>query len=168
MAAQDPRRDEGGDPCPPVHAVNIDQPQAFIDAVLPFLGRPREQGNAESPPHEDICRCGVTDRRRRHGRRLAQQLPPIGGPYPPPFTATLSNNTPLGVRAWMAGEATRAPRHFRSIMSAAVRARRSISHSATSAASGLFYKKDRLYLQFRKGRPGRLEKADWGDNWMWQ
>ena len=25
----------------------------------------------------------------------AQQLPPIGGPYPPPFTATLSNNTPL-------------------------------------------------------------------------
>ena len=26
---------------------------------------------------------------------LAQHLPPSGGPYPPPFTATLSNNTPL-------------------------------------------------------------------------
>ena len=25
----------------------------------------------------------------------AQGLPPLGGPYPPPFTATLSNNTPL-------------------------------------------------------------------------
>ncbi len=25
----------------------------------------------------------------------AQNLAPIGGPYPPPFTATLSNNTPL-------------------------------------------------------------------------
>ena len=25
----------------------------------------------------------------------AQKLPPIGGPYPPPFTETLSNNTPL-------------------------------------------------------------------------
>ena len=26
---------------------------------------------------------------------LAQGLPPIGGPYPPPFSATLSNNVPL-------------------------------------------------------------------------
>ncbi|MBX9648672.1 MAG: hypothetical protein K2X57_16645, partial [Xanthobacteraceae bacterium] len=26
---------------------------------------------------------------------VAQHLPPTGGPYPPPFTATLSNNTPL-------------------------------------------------------------------------
>ena len=25
----------------------------------------------------------------------AQGLPPLGGPYPPPFTATLSNNIPL-------------------------------------------------------------------------
>ena len=28
-------------------------------------------------------------------RGQAQGLPPLGGPYPPPFTATLSNNTPL-------------------------------------------------------------------------
>ena len=25
----------------------------------------------------------------------AQHLPPFGGPYPPPFVATLNNNTPL-------------------------------------------------------------------------
>ena len=25
----------------------------------------------------------------------AQGLPPLGGPYPPPFIATLSNNVPL-------------------------------------------------------------------------
>ena len=32
--------------------------------------------------------------------------------------------------------------------------------------SGLFYKKDRLYLQFRKGRLAGW-KGDWGENWMW-
>ena len=37
----------------------------------------------------------------------AQQLPPFGGPYPPPFTATLSNNTPL-VFGMDAEEAARA------------------------------------------------------------
>ena len=39
----------------------------------------------------------------------AEALPPIGGPYPPPFTATLSNNIPLvfgmdaedAARAWV-------------------------------------------------------------------
>ena len=33
--------------------------------------------------------------------------------------------------------------------------------------SGLFYKKDRLYLKFRKGRLAGW-KGDWGHNWMWQ
>ena len=33
--------------------------------------------------------------------------------------------------------------------------------------SGLFYKKDRLFLQFRKGRLAGW-KGDWGHNWMWQ
>ena len=33
--------------------------------------------------------------------------------------------------------------------------------------SGLFFKKDRLYLQFRKGRLAGW-KGDWGQNWMWQ
>ena len=37
----------------------------------------------------------------------AQNLPPIGGPYPPPFTATLSNNTPLAF-GMDAGEAAAA------------------------------------------------------------
>ena len=31
----------------------------------------------------------------------------------------------------------------------------------------LFFKKDRLYLQFRKGRLAGW-KGDWGHNWMWQ
>ena len=33
--------------------------------------------------------------------------------------------------------------------------------------SGLFFHKDRLYLQFRKGRLTGW-KGDWGHNWMWQ
>ena len=36
-----------------------------------------------------------------------------------------------------------------------------------NGGSGLFYKKDRLYLQFRKGRLAGW-KGDWGHNWMWQ
>jgi hypothetical protein len=60
----------------------------------------------------------------------AQKLPPIGGPYPPPFTEMY-----LAVR--------------------------------NIGGSGLFYKKDRLFLQFRKGRLAGW-KGDWGHNWMWQ
>ena len=32
---------------------------------------------------------------------------------------------------------------------------------------GLFFHKDRLYLQFHKGRLAGW-KGDWGHNWMWQ
>ena len=44
----------------------------------------------------------------------AQQLPPIGGPYPPPFTATLSNNTPLafGMDAEEAARALGTPLNY--------------------------------------------------------
>jgi hypothetical protein len=84
---------------------------------------------------------------------VAQKLPPIGGPYPPPFTETLSNNTPalgtpLNYVRGRPGEEVYLT--FRNI-----------------GGSGLFYKKDRLFLQFRKGRLAGW-KGDWGHNWMWQ
>jgi hypothetical protein len=96
---------------------------------------------------------------------LAQQLPPIGGPYPPPFTATLSNNTPLafGMDAQAAASALGTPVQY-------VRGPPGEEIYLTFrniGGSGLFYKKDRLFLQFRKGRLAGW-KGDWGHNWMWQ
>jgi len=96
---------------------------------------------------------------------LAQQLPPIGGPYPPPFTETLSNNTPLafGMDTQEAASALGTPLQF-------VRGRPGEEIFLTFrniGGSGLFYKKDRLFLQFRKGRLAGW-KGDWGHNWMWQ
>ena len=96
---------------------------------------------------------------------LAQQLPPIGGPYPPPFTETLSNNTPLafGMDAQEAASALGTPLQY-------VRGRPGEEIFLTFrnvGGSGLFYKKDRLFLQFRKGRLAGW-KGDWGNNWMWQ
>jgi hypothetical protein len=95
----------------------------------------------------------------------AQQLPPIGGPYPPPFTATLSNNTPLafGMDAQDAAGALGTPLQY-------VRGRPGeeiFLAFRNVGGSGLFYKKDRLFLQFRKGRLAGW-KGDWGHNWMWQ
>ena len=95
----------------------------------------------------------------------AQQLPPIGGPYPPPFTATLSNNTPLafGMGAEDAARALGTPLNYVSGRPGeeVFLAFRNIG------GSGLFYRKDRLFLQFRKGRLAGW-KGDWGHNWMWQ
>ena len=68
----------------------------------------------------------------------ARTLAPAGGSNAPPFTATLSN----------AGDETLLA--FRNV-----------------GGSGLFFHKDRLYLQFRKGRLTGW-KGDWGHNWMWQ
>jgi hypothetical protein len=95
----------------------------------------------------------------------AQGLPPIGGPYPPPFTATLSNNTPLffGMGAEEAATALGVPLSYVSGRpgNEVFLAFRDVG------GSGLFPKKDRLYLQFRKGRLAGW-KGDWGHNWMWQ
>ena len=95
----------------------------------------------------------------------AQQLPPFGGPYPPPFTATLSNNTPLafGMGAEDAARALGNPLNYDSGRPGeeVFLAFRNIG------GSGLFIKKDRLFLQFRKGRLAGW-KGDWGHNWMWQ
>lgn len=95
----------------------------------------------------------------------AQQLPPVGGPYPPPFTATLSNNTPLafGMDEETAARALGTPLNY-----VGGRPGEEIYLTFRNVGgSGLFYKKDRLYLQFRKGRLAGW-KGDWGHNWMWQ
>ena len=95
----------------------------------------------------------------------AQHLPPIGGPYPPTFTTTLSNNTPLafGMDAEQASRALGTPLNYVS-----GRPGNEIYLTFRNVGgSGLFFRKDRLYLQFRKGRLAGW-KGDWGHNWMWQ
>jgi hypothetical protein len=95
----------------------------------------------------------------------AQQQPPTGGPYPPPFTATLSNNTPLafGMDAGDAARALGTPLNYVS-----GRPGEEIYRAFRNfGGSGLFIRKDRLFLQFRKGRLAGW-KGDWGHNWMWQ
>jgi hypothetical protein len=96
---------------------------------------------------------------------LAQHLPPFGGPYPPPFVATLNNNTPLvfGMDAEEAARALGTPFTY-------VSGRPGNEIYLTFreiGGSGLFPHRDRLYLLFRKGRLAGW-KADWGHNWMWQ
>jgi hypothetical protein len=95
----------------------------------------------------------------------AQQLPPTGGPYPPPFIATLSNNTPLafGMDAGDAARALGTPLNYVS-----GRPGEEVYLAFRNVGgSGLFIRKDRLFLQFRKGRLAGW-KGDWGHNWMWQ
>jgi len=95
----------------------------------------------------------------------AQAPPPVGGPYPPPFTATLSNNVPLafGMDPEDAARALRAPLNY-------VRGRPGdeiFLAFRNTGGSGLFPNRHRLYLQFRHGRLAGW-KGDWGHNWMWQ
>ena len=96
---------------------------------------------------------------------LAQQLPPFGGRSAAHFTATLSNNTPLvfGMDEEAAARALGTPLNY-------VSGRPGNEIYLTFrdiGGSGLFPKRDRLYLQFRKGRLTGW-KGDWGHNWMWQ
>lgn len=95
----------------------------------------------------------------------AQALPPAGGPYPPPFTATLSNNTPLvfGMDAEDAAQALGVPLNY-------IKGRPGNEIYLAFrdfGGSGLFPHRHRLYLQFRGGRLAGW-KGDWGRNWMWQ
>ena len=95
----------------------------------------------------------------------AQPLPPYGVRTPPTFTATLSNSTPLvfGMDAEEAQRALGTPFTY-------VRGRPGDEIFLTYrelGGSGLFPHKDRLYLQFRRGRLAGW-KADWGQNWMWR
>jgi hypothetical protein len=91
--------------------------------------------------------------------------PADGPPHGPPFTATLSNNTPLAVGMNVAdtSQALGTPLNYLSGRPGdeIFLAFRDIG------GSGLFFPKDRLYLQFRNSRLAGW-KGDWGPNWMWQ
>jgi hypothetical protein len=82
-----------------------------------------------------------------------------------PFTATLSNNTPLafGMDEEEAARALGTPLNYIS-----GRPGDEIFLALRHAGgTGFFNRKDRLYLQFRHGRLAGW-KGDWGRNWMWQ
>jgi hypothetical protein len=97
----------------------------------------------------------------------AQNLPPFGGPAPRPsnFVTTLSNNTPLvfGMDVEETSRALGTP-----FIYVSGRLGNEIYLTFRDiGGSGLFPHKDRLFLQFRKGRLAGW-KADWGQNWMWR
>ena len=107
-----------------------------------------------------IAVCGAW-----HGAAGAQPFAPAASPHSPPFTATLSNNTPLvfGMDAEDTSRALGTPLNYIS-----GRPGNEIFLAFRNVGgSGLFLHKDRLYLQFRKGRLAGW-KGDWGHNWMWQ
>jgi len=95
----------------------------------------------------------------------AQGLPPLGGPDRPPFTATLSNNVPLayGMSVNETAFALGVPLNYvRGLPGDEI-----FLAFRGYGGSGLFPNRNRLYLQFRKGRLAGW-KGDWGHNWMWQ
>lgn len=82
-----------------------------------------------------------------------------------PFTATLSNNTPLafGMDVSETSRALQQPLHR-------VNTRPGEEIYLTFrdlGGSGLIPHRDRLFLKFRKGRLTGW-KEDYGDNWMWR
>jgi hypothetical protein len=95
----------------------------------------------------------------------AQQRLPLAAAAHAPFTATLSNNTPLafGMDAEDATRALGTPLNY-------VSGRRGdeiFLAFRNIGGSGFFPRNDRLYLQFRHGRLAGW-KGDWGSRWMWQ
>ena len=94
----------------------------------------------------------------------AQQPGPPGATRAP-FTATLSNNTPLVFGMDMA-DASRALGEPLSYVSGRPGNEVYLAIRNTGG-SGLFIHHDRLFLQFRDGRLAGW-KGDWGHNWMWQ
>jgi hypothetical protein len=86
-------------------------------------------------------------------------------PGAPPFTATLSNNTPLafGMDVEDTSRALGTPLNY---ISGRPGDEIYLAFRNTGG-SGLFNHYHRLYLQFRKGRLAGW-KGDWGHNWMWQ
>ena len=97
------------------------------------------------------------------GGASAQQLAPLR--YSPPFTATLSNNTPLAF-GMDVEDATRALGTPLTYLKGRPGDEIYLTFR-TIGGSGLYFHKDRLYLQFRQGRLAGW-KGDWGHNWMWQ
>jgi hypothetical protein len=99
------------------------------------------------------------------GSAAAQQALPADIPRSPPFTATLSNTTPL-VFGMDAADASRALGEPLGYISG--RPGNEIYLAIRNVGgSGLVNHHDRLYLQFRHGRLAGW-KGDWGHNWMWQ
>ena len=95
----------------------------------------------------------------------AQQSAANTMPHNPSFTATLSNTTPLVFGMDVEG-ASRALGQPLSYISG--RAGDEIYLAIRNiGGSELLHHRDRLFLQFRKGRLTGW-KADWGHNWMWQ
>jgi hypothetical protein len=90
---------------------------------------------------------------------------PTAMPHSPPFTATLSNTTPL-VTGMSVDDATQALGTPLSYVSGRPGDEVFLA-TRNVRGSGLFVNKDRLYLQFRQGRLAGW-KGDWGHNWMWQ
>jgi len=99
------------------------------------------------------------------GAASAQGLAPLDTSRSPPFTATLSNTTPL-VIGMNAIEATQALGTELKYLSGRPGDEIFLAFRHVGG-SGLFPHKDRLYLQFRQGRLAGW-KGDWGHNWMWQ
>jgi len=96
------------------------------------------------------------------GGAVAQQIPPGGSP---PFTATLSNLTPLafGMNVDETSRALGQPLHYIS-----GRPGNEIYLAFRDlGGSGLINHHDRLFLQFRGGRLAGW-KEDYGQNWMWR
>jgi hypothetical protein len=99
------------------------------------------------------------------GAAQAQGLAPLDTSRAPPFTATLSNTTPL-VIGMNTEEATQALGTKLKYLSGRPGDEIFLTFR-NIGGSGLFGHKDRLYLQFRQGRLAGW-KGDWGHNWMWQ
>jgi hypothetical protein len=96
----------------------------------------------------------------------AQQFVPSGPPpFSPPLVATLSNNTPL---AFGMGEEEAARALGTPLTYISGRPGDEIYLVFREIGGTVFFnRKDRLYLQFRRGRLAGW-KGDWGRNWMWQ
>ena len=95
----------------------------------------------------------------------AQQSGPSGATRAP-FTATLSNNTPL-VFGMDVADASRALGEPLSYVNGRPGNEVYLAIRNNIGGSGLFNHHDRLFLQFRDGRLAGW-KGDWGHNWMWQ
>ena len=86
-------------------------------------------------------------------------------PHSLPFTATLSNNTPLAF-GMDVSDVSRALGEPLSYISGRPGSEIYLA-IRNLGGSGLINHHDRLYLQFRHGRLAGW-KGDWGHNWMWQ
>ena len=96
------------------------------------------------------------------GTFIDHAVPPDSSP---PFTATLSNNSPLviGMNVEDTSRALGQPLHY---VSGPPRAEVYLA-LRNLGGSGLLNHHDRLFLQFRNGRLTGW-KEDFGQNWMWQ